>query len=342
MLGLNRSYRQRGSPGERRGLLSGEPVQPPVSNSTNPPGKGILIDPQQIIDKKEDIYYIVYNGHRIHGATPEGVLQKLQQVDNANLAKYPRNTGKSGVGTLVNINKAKSGSADKYFIVVKGKRYYGRSPDDAVQRAQGVKYDKSKTRWQRAKNLGRSAVNATRKGIGYAASGVKSGLRGVRSTWSRGAPGRQAASNATRRRLGSAGTAISKGVRGIGKRATRAVRAFRNQGTAGPGSSTLILVNKVNDMAKDYKKQPDAKRGKLLLDAIANLRNKGDSKYHKSNRYVLNNNGADYKTMDDTAISRETGIDAHIIKEATRKVREAYTPQRAPQVNNSTGNPFAR
>ena len=342
MLGLNKSYRQRGTPGEQRGLLGAQPVEPPVSNSTNPPGKGILIDPQQIIDRKEDIYYIVYNGHRIHDKTPEGVLQKLQQVDDANLSKYPRNTGKSGVGTLVNINKAKSGSADKYFIVVKGKRYYGRSPDSAIQRAQGVKYDKSKTRWQRAKNLGRSAVQATRKGVGYVASGVKSGIRGVKSTWSRGAPGRQTAYNTTRKGLRSAGTAISKGISGTAKSFTRGLRGFRNQGTAGPGSGTLILVNRVNDAAKDYKRQPDAKRGKRLLDAITNLKNNGDRRYHRSNKYVRNDRGADYKTMDDRSIAQETGIDVRIINDATKKVGTAYTPQRPPQSNNNIGNPFAR
>lgn len=394
-----------------------------VQNSSLTPGVGVLIDPDKIIEGVDDPYYIVVKGRRIYGESPDSVLDIVGQGlkdDFIKTAPLDR-SGTAGIGSLINVDKATGKKADKYYLVIRGKRYYGATPEQAIETAKRGNHGKRS--WsQYAKNTAKGAVsglgsaakgavsglgyaasgvqstwsrgaqgrqrawNATKKGFGSAAKATGSALgsaakatgsalgsaaKGVQSTWSKGAQGRQRAWNATKKGfvsgvkatgkglkvagqgavfagkvgVGALGTAAkatgsaavsgargirsatAKGASGLTKKVTRAAQAYTNLGTAGPAAATKRLVDEVGRKATEFANKSDAKRAIRLGEAINNLKAKGDKRYHKSNNYNTNNNGADYKTMTDKQIATETGVSIRTIDESKKILGITKAPE---------------
>jgi hypothetical protein len=365
-----------------------------VQNSSLTPGVGVLIDPDKIIAGADDSYYIVVKGKRIYGSNPDEVLGTIAAgVADDVLKSAPLDrSGTAGIGSLINVDKATGKKADKYYLVIRGKRYYGATPEAAIATAKRGNHGKRS--WsQYAKNTAKatgsalgsaarvtgsalgSAARATGSALGSAArvtgSAASRAASGVQSTWSKGAQGRQRTWNATRRgfvsaakatgrglkvagqgalfagkvgvgALGTAGSAVgssavsgaravrsatAKGVSGITKKVTRGAQAYKNLGTVGPAAATKKLVDEVGRKANEFISQRDAKRAIRLRQAINNLKAGGDNRYHKSNNYNTNPNGAIYKTMTDEQIATETGVSIRTIREAQNKLGATGAPQ---------------
>lgn len=181
-------------------------------NSTQQPGKGVLIDPKMVISKDNNPYYIVVDGKRVYGSSPEDVVGKLGP--ELNVTGAPLNTGNSGVGTLVNVVRARKGSPNKYYIVIKGKRYYGEFPADAIQRAKGATHSTDRSWGKFGKNVGHSVKKHGSRAVTGIGKGVVTGAKVV---------GKGAVTGAR-----ATGKGVVTGARAIGKGAV----SLRNKGAS--------------------------------------------------------------------------------------------------------------
>jgi hypothetical protein len=228
-----------------------KPTQKPpkvIEETNQPPGTGILIDTEALLNNKERVYYILVNGWRIYGKTKEDVVTQLR-----NLSKENKDMIKTSSKVSSKMKTSTVGKSPSFFNKMK----------QASSSALGATSSALSSVWGATKGVASSAWEGTKK----AGSAIKSGWNSTKNSRNKAwkstkagvasaGRGLSSAASATGRAVSSAASATGRGLAAAKQTLTDAMKK-KEQAAATPGKGDNVKAKAAVQQA-----QADLKRAK--------------------------------------------------------------------------------
>ena len=272
-----------------------KPTQKPpklIQETNQPPGTGILIDTEAILNNKERVYYILVNGWRVYGKTKEDVVTQLRNLSKENKdmikasSKVSSKMKTSTVGKSPSFFNKMKGATSSALGATKGalSSLWGATKGVASSAWEGTRKAGSaiKAGWNSTKNSRNKALQRTKAGLASAGRGLSSAAsatgRAVSSAASATGRGLSRAATATGQGLSRAAGAAGQTLAAAKQRLTDAMKK-KEQAAATPGTGDNAKAKAAVQQAQaDLKK---AERDAALKKHINSTSNMSDDNVNK-------------------------------------------------------------